>query len=264
VKIVLGFLELALAIKFLSNADLVEHWGLLKREVFFAIWIVIGALLVLYLFGIIRFKHEGPVKMTKTRTAVGLVFLAITLYLVPGVTRTKYANRALISGFPPPLTYSIYGKDAFKGVEANVVNDYEKALALAKQLNKPILIDFTGWACVNCRKMEENVWTNPEVKELIEKNYVLVSLFVDDRKQLKTDEQFIYAFPDGSKKQIKTIGDKYATFQNINFTSVSQPLYAIISPDEQLLTRPVGYTPDEKKYGEWLKCGVEAFKKGER
>ena len=260
VKIVLGFLELALAIKFLSNADLVQHWGILKREVFFGIWILIGFLLVLYLFGILKFRHEGRVKLTKIRIVLGLLFLAFTIYLIPGVTKTKYANRSFISGFPPPLNYSVYGDDAFKGVEANVMNDYEKALAMAKQQNKPILIDFTGWACVNCRKMEENVWPVPEVKELIEKNFILVSLYVDDRKNLSPEEQFIYTFPDSSKKSIKTIGDKYATFQNINFTSVSQPLYAIISPGEQLLNRPVGYTPNEKEYVKWLQCGLDAFK----
>jgi thiol:disulfide interchange protein DsbD len=194
------------------------------------------------------------------RIALALFFLVFTLYLIPGVTKTKYANRSLISGFPPPLTYSIYGHDAFKGVEANIMNDYEKAVQLAKQQNKPLLIDFTGWACVNCRKMEENVWTVPEVKELIEKNYILVSLYVDDRQTLPTEQQFIYTFPDSSKKSIRTIGDKYATFQNINFSSVSQPLYVAISPDEKLLTRPVGYTPDEKEYIEWLQCGLDAFK----
>jgi thiol:disulfide interchange protein DsbD len=261
VKIVLGFLELALAIKFLSNADLVEHWGILKREVFFGIWIIIGILLVLYLFGILKFKHEGKVKLTKLRIALGVLFLIFTIYLLPGVTKTKYANRGLISGFPPPLNYSLYGHDAFKGVEANVMNDYEQALQIAKQQNKPILIDFTGWACVNCRKMEENVWPVPEVKEMIEKNFILVSLYVDDRKKLDGQEQFIYTFPDSSKKSIQTIGDKYATFQNINFTSVSQPLYAVISPEENLLTRPVGYTPDDKEYVEWLQCGLDAFKK---
>jgi len=262
VKIVLGFLELALAVKFLSNADMVEHWGILKREVFFAIWIIIGICLVLYLFGVIKFKYEGPVKLTKIRIALGTFFLIFTMYLIPGVSKTKYANRALISGFPPPLNYSIYGRNAFKSVEANVMNDYEKALQISKEQNKPLLIDFTGWACVNCRKMEENVWPVPEVKELIEKNFILLSLYVDDRKKLLPGEQFMYTFPDGSKKSIRTIGDKYATFQNINFTSVSQPLYVIISPDEQLLNRPVGYTPNDKKYIEWLKCGLKGFQDG--
>ncbi|HEY0609382.1 MAG TPA: cytochrome c biogenesis protein CcdA, partial [Chitinophaga sp.] len=177
VKVVLGFLEVAMAIKFLSNADLVMHWGILKREVFFAIWIIIGACIVLYLFGKIRFPHDSPLKKLSTpRLVIALVFLAFTLYLVPGVTNTTYANRALISGFPPPLTYSVYGEEAAKGkgVEPDIVNDYEKALALAKAQGKPLLVDFTGWACVNCRKMEENVWPKSEVKMLIQKDFILV------------------------------------------------------------------------------------------
>ncbi|CAL1516531.1 cytochrome c biogenesis protein CcdA [Chitinophaga sp. MM2321] len=261
VKVVLGFLELAMAIKFLSNADLVKHWGILPREVFFAIWIIIGICIVLYLFGKIRFPHDSPIKKLSTaRIVLALIFLAFTLYLVPGVTNTKYANRSLISGFPPPLSYSIYGDAAAKGVEADVVNDYEKALKLAKEQNKPILLDFTGWACVNCRKMEENVWTKDEVKVLIEENYILVSLYVDDRKVLPEDEQFLFTTSNGHKKKIITIGDKFATMQTETFANNSQPFYALISPDEQLLTRPVGYTPDAKVYADWLKCGLEAFK----
>lgn len=261
VKIVLGFLELALAVKFLSNADLVAHWGILKRETFFLIWIIIGLLLALYLFGVIRFPHEGKPKLTKVRIGLGVVVAAFTAYLIPGVTNTKYANRSLVSGFPPPLTYSIYGEDAFKGVEADIKNDYEAALQRAKAENKPILIDFTGWACVNCRRMEENVWVVPEVKQLIEENYILLSLYVDDRELLPAEEQFIETMPDGSQKTVKTIGNKFATFQNINFTSVSQPLYVAISPDEKLLTHPVGYVPDEKEYAAWLQCGIDAFGK---
>lgn len=261
VKVVLGFAEVAMAIKFLSNADLVMHWGLLKREVFFAIWIIIGFCIVLYLFGKIRFPHDAPLKKLKPgRMIAALIFLAFTLYLVPGVTNTSYANRALISGFPPPLSYSVYGNDAAKGVEANVVNDYEKALQLAKEQHKPILVDFTGWACVNCRKMEENVWPKDEVKTLIREDYILVSLYVDDRKLLPEDAQFLFTTANGHKKEIKTVGDKFATMQTENFSNNSQPFYVLISPDEKLLTRPVGYTPDAKAYASWLKCGLEAFK----
>ncbi|MCG7855923.1 thioredoxin family protein [Flavihumibacter sediminis] len=259
VKVVLGFLELALAIKFLSNADLVKHWGLLKRETFFAIWILIGVALSLYLFGLIRFKHEGPIKkLGKLRIAAAIFFSLFTLYLVPGLTNTKYANRALISGFPPPLNYSLYAHEEGegKGVEANVVNDYEKALKMAKEQNKPLLIDFTGWACVNCRKMEENVWTKPEVKEMIEKEFILVSLYVDDRQKLPDDEQFIYTNEKGEKKNIITIGDKFATMETENFRNASQPLYVIMNGDEKLLNKPVGYMPDEVEYLEWLKCGL--------
>jgi thiol:disulfide interchange protein len=263
VKIVFGFIELALALKYLSNADLVTHWGLLKRETFFGIWILIGIALVLYLLGIVKFHHDPPpAKLSKTRIVIALFFLAFVLYLAPGITNTHYANRSLVSGFPPPLSYSLYGPGSTgdKGLEANVINDFDKALQLAKEQHKPILIDFTGWACVNCRKMEENVWPKPGVKDLIKDNFILVSLYVDDRKLLPDDQQFPFPTSDGSKKEIRTIGDKFATLQSENFKSVSQPLYVLISPDEKLLTRPVGYTPDPKEYAQWLQCGLDAFR----
>ena len=265
VKIVFAFIELALMVKFLSNADLVMHWGLLKREVFFGIWILIGLATVLYLFGILKFKHDPPpAKLGKGRIATALLFLAFVIYLIPGLTNTRHANRSLISGFPPPLSYSVYGHESAKGkgVEADIVNDYEKAIALAKEKNKPLLIDFTGWACVNCRKMEENVWTQPEIKDLIEKNFVLVSLYVDDRQKLKEEEQFLYTTGDGAKKAIRTIGDKFITLQSENFKNASQPLYAIIDANERLMNLPVGYTPNASDYAEWLKSGLEAFGKG--
>ena len=261
VKIVFGFIELALALKYLSNADLVKHWGLLKRETFFGLWIAMGLAVVLYLFGILKFQHDPPPeKLGKPRIILGLLFLALVIYLVPGLTNTPYANRALVSGFPPPLSYSLYGSRSAQGVEANVVNDYDKALQLARQEHKPILIDFTGWACVNCRKMEENVWPQQEVKGLIKSDYILVSLYVDDRKQLPDDQQFIFTMGDGSKKEIRTVGDKFATLQSENFGNASQPFYVLISPDEKLLTYPVGYTPDPKAYAQWLQCGLEAFR----
>jgi thiol:disulfide interchange protein DsbD len=167
-----------------------------------------------------------------------------------------------VSGFPPPLSYSLFGSEKQAGtVEANVVNDYDKALQLAREQHKPILIDFTGWACVNCRKMEENVWPKPGVKELISRDYILVSLYVDDRKQLPDDQQFVFTTSDGSKKSIRTVGDKFATLQAENFKNASQPLYVIISPDEKLLNKPVGYTADPGNYARWLQCGLDAFKR---
>ncbi|MFM2362303.1 MAG: hypothetical protein RLZZ316_1205, partial [Bacteroidota bacterium] len=204
-----------------------------------------------------------PAKLSTGRKIFASLFLLLAIYLAPGLTNTKYANLSLVSGFPPPLTYSIYQHDAGneKGVEAQVLNDYEAALALAKKENKPILIDFTGWACVNCRKMEENVWTDPQIKKLIKENYVLVSLYVDDRKKLLPAEQFIYSLPDGSKKEIKTIGNKFSTLQSVNFSNASQPLYVAITANEKLLTLPVGYTPDINEYAEWLQCGIDAFNK---
>ena len=265
VKIVFGFVEVALALKYLSNADLVTHWGLLKRETFFALWILIGLALVLYLLGIIKFHHDPPpAKLSKARIGIALLFGAFVLYLAPGLTNTKYANLSLVSGFPPPLSYSLYGAHSAegKGVEANLINDYEKALQMAREQHKPVLIDFTGWACVNCRKMEENVWPQPGVQALIRNNFILVSLYVDDRKALPDDQQFLFQTGDGSKKEIRTIGDKYATLQSENFKNASQPLYVVISPDEKLMSYPVGYTPDAAEYAKWLQCGLDAFRQG--
>lgn len=264
VKKILAFVELALAFKFLSNADLVMHWGLIKRETFFALWILIGAGLTLYLFGILRLPHDYKgMKISTGRKIVGVLALLFTLYLIPGVTSTKYANLQLLSGFPPPLHYSIYGKETVreKGLEANVVNDFDKALQLAKEQNKPLLIDFTGWACVNCRKMEENVWTEPEVYNYIHENFILVSLYVDDKQKLPIEQRFTYTTKEGNKKDIATIGDKWATFQAENFNQVTQPLYVILNTQQQLLNNPVGYTPDAKEYKVWLQCGKEAFYK---
>lgn len=263
VKIVFGFIELALALKYFSNADLVTHWGLLKRETFFGIWILIGLALVLYLFGILKFSHDPPpARLGKARIGIALLFLAFVVYLAPGLTNTHYANRSLISGFPPPLSYSLYAsRPAGQGVEANVVNDYDKALQLARDQHKPLLIDFTGWACVNCRKMEENVWPEPAVAALIKENFILVSLYVDDRKSLPDDQQFLFTTSDGSKKEIRTVGDKFATFQSENFKNASQPLYVVVSPGEKLMTYPVGYTPDSRDYAKWLQCGLDAYRR---
>lgn len=264
VKIVFAFIELALMLKFLSNADLVMHWGLLKREVFIGLWILISLATALYLFGILKFRHDPPpAKLSRTRISLAVLFLVMAGYLMPGLTNTKYANLSLISGFPPPLSYSLYGKESAKGkgVEPQVVNDYFKALELAKQTGKPLLLDFTGWACVNCRKMEENVWPDPVVKELIENKFILVSLYVDDRKPLPDDEQFLYVTANGSKKPIRTVGDLYATFQSENFHTASQPLYVLLGPDEKLLNNPVAYTPNIAEYAKWLEEGLKGSMK---
>jgi len=262
VKVVLGFLELAMAIKFLSNADLVEQWGLVKREIFIGFWVIIGVLITLYLIGKIRFPHDSPVKrFTVTRIAFLLFFGAATIYLVPGLTNTSAANLTLISGFPPPLCYSVY-KDPVNcahGVEP--LRDYEEALVLAKKLHKPILIDFTGWACVNCRRMEENVWTDPEVRKRMLDSFVVVSLYVDERRLLPAANQMVYPTKDGARKNIITVGDKWATFQSENFNAVSQPQYALISPDERILTYTKGYTPQASEFAAWMDCGLTAFRK---
>lgn len=261
VKVVLGFLELAMAVKFLSNADLVKQWGFLKREVFIGIWVVIGLLIVLYLLGVIRFPHDSKPKMTKARWVFVALFAAMTLYLVPGVTNTRAANLQLISGFPPPMTYSVYKNSVNKEQAVKPIhNNYEEALQLARQQNKPVLIDFTGWACVNCRRMEEKVWTDPDVAAMMQKDFILVSLYVDERQKLPTTQQLEYTTKNGDKKPIITVGDKWATFQSENFGAVSQPQYAIISPDEKALTKTKAYTPDADEFREWLQCGLDAYK----
>ncbi len=261
VKVVLGFLELAMAIKFLSNADLVKQWGFIKREIFIGAWVIVGILIVLYLMGKIRFPHDSPVKKIRgTRLAFIIVFAAATIYLIPGLTNSKYANLGLISGFPPPLCYSIYSNpvNCEKGIEP--LRDYDEALALARKENKPLLIDFTGWACVNCRRMEENVWTDEKVSQLIRDKYVIVSLYVDERKVMPAADQIMFKTKNGADKKIVTIGDKWATFQSENFDAVSQPQYAIIHPDEKILTKTKGYTPSSREFADWLQCGLDAFK----
>lgn len=262
VKVVLGFLELAMAVKFLSNADLVEQWGFLKREVFFAVWIVIGAAIVLYLLGVIRFPHDDKqITIGKTRWAFIILFAVSTLYLVPGVTNTRMANLGLISGFPPPLCYSVYKNPVNCEHSMEPLRDYEEALALARKLNKPLLIDFTGWACVNCRRMEENVWTDPEVQALMKERFVVVSLYVDERKVLPAAQQQTFTTKTGAKKEIITVGDQWATFQSENFNAVAQPQYAILDLQERAITRTKGYTPGAKEFQEWLECGLTAFER---
>jgi cytochrome c biogenesis protein CcdA/thioredoxin-related protein len=260
VKVVLGFLELAMAVKFLSNADLVSQWGIIKREIFIGSWVITGILIVLYLFGKIRFPHDGPVKkFGYVRLAFIAVFAAVTIYLIPGLTNTKAANLPLISGFPPPLCYSVYKNPVNCQANIEPLRDYDEALALAKKEGKPLLIDFTGWACVNCRRMEENVWTNEEVSKLMKNDFVVVSLYVDERKTLPAADQIPFTTKTGSKKNIVTVGDKWATFQSENFDAVSQPQYAIVHPDEKILTKTKGYTRSPADFARWLQCGKDAY-----
>ncbi len=265
VKKVLAFVELALAFKFLSNADLVMHWGLLKREVFIGIWLIVSIGLVLYLFGILRLPHDYKgMKISTGRKITAVIVILFAIYIAPAITQSKYANLKFLSGFPPPLSYSIYGKENNKGrgLEPNVINDYNKALQLSKQQHKPLLIDFTGWACVNCRKMEENVWTQPEVYKYIKDNYILVSLYVDDRASLPILEQLpAYTTSDGHQREILTAGDKWATFEYENIKQQAQPYYVLLNNEEKLLNNPVAYTPDAGDYLKWLQNGKETFDK---
>ena len=203
--------------------------------------------------------------MTKARISFIALFAFITVYLTPGITNTPWANLKLISGFPPPLCYSIYENPVNCSRNVQPLHDYEEALKVAEEQNKTLLIDFTGWACVNCRRMEENVWTDPEVSDLMKNRFVVVSLYVDERKKLPLTEQIEFKAGNGEMKQITTVGDKWSNFQIENFYKTSQPQYAIISPDEKALTKTKTYTPTPSEFAEWLRCGLEAFgkKKGE-
>ncbi len=263
VKVVLGFVELALAVKFLANADNVEQWGILRREVFVALWIIIGVLVVLYLLGWLKIGHSSPVKKySVTRIVFIILFGATTLYLLPGVTNSRWANLGLLSGFPPPLSYTVYKDHVLitNGIKP-IHNEYEKALAQAKAEHKPLLIDFTGWACVNCRRMEEKVWTNKEVDSLMRTKFVVVSLYVDEKTKLPATEQTVVTTSNGKEKSIVTVGDRWATFQTENFGATSQPQYIILNADEQVMTKSKFYTPAPTEFSAWLKCGLDAYGK---
>lgn len=260
-KVILGFIELALAFKFLSNADLVQHFGLLKREIFFAIWIMIGVAMILYLLGFIRFAHDEPVNISKIkpgRWGLIVAIAAFVAYLVPGLTNTPAANRQLLSGFPPPLFYSIYEKENECPLGIECFKDYEEGMAYAQAQGKPVMIDFTGWACVNCRKMEENVWVKRDIFDHLNQDYVLISLYVDDRKKLPNEQQIEVQTASGQTRKLRTIGNKWAAFQE-NFGANSQPYYVLMSPDEKLLNQPVGYTPDVTEFKAFLECGLDAY-----
>jgi thiol:disulfide interchange protein len=253
VKHVLGFVEIAFAIKFLSNVDLVLQLGLVKRELFLALWILLGIALVLYLFGLIPMPHEPrPEKVSMGRKVSGLAFLAFTLYLIPGLWGT---NLKLLSGFPPPMFYSYI--DHSEGHVETIFNDYEAAKAKAAAEGKPLLLDFTGWACVNCRKMEETVWVEPAVRKLMEEEYVVVSLYVDEDIKLSADEQYV---SDATGKKIRTVGNLWSDMQIKYFKANAQPWYVLVSADEQLLSTALG-TASAERYEQYLRCGLDAYKK---
>ncbi|MEC7068705.1 MAG: cytochrome c biogenesis protein CcdA [Bacteroidota bacterium] len=257
VKVTLGFLELALALKFLSNADLVGHWGIIKREIFVGIWLIISILLFIYLLGWLRFPNDQKgSKIPMMQRFFTFLVLIFIFYLIPGLRKNQDGQLSLLSGFPPPVFYSVYPSYSECPLGLNCFKDYDKGRAYAEAKNKPILLDFTGWACVNCRKMEENVWSQPEIFNLLNEDFVIISLYVDDRKELPEGQKFEFKYPSGRIKTIKTIGEKWATFQSLNFTSASQPYYVLMSSDETILNSPIQYT-NAKTYKDWLQSGLE-------
>ena len=277
VKVVLGFLELALAFKFLSNADLVLQLHWLEREVFIAIWIAIFGTLALYLFGKIQLPHDSPVKhISVGRLSLGLLSLTFTLYMLPGLWG---APLNLISAFPPPQHYSEspYGVGYMKLGSGGATNidipegaklmaphnilaftDYDKGLAYAKKMGKPVMLDFTGHACVNCRKMEQNVWIKPKVLQMLKNDVILISLYVDDKRRLKNDEVLESKLRPG--KKLKYIGQKWSEMQTIKYKTNTQPFYVLMNHQEEDINTPVGYTPDADEYYNWMQEGIENFK----
>lgn len=262
VKVVLGFIEIALAFKFLSNADLVKQWGLLKREVFLGIWAVLALLTAVYLLGKIKFPHDSPVKkLSPMRIGLAALFGLFGLYMAYGIPCKELG---IISGFPPPITYS-YGCSAKSHCphDLNCYHDYADGLAEARRQNKPLFIDFTGWACVNCRKMESSVWGLPEVLPKLQKDYVLVSLYVDEKVELPTEKQTQYTDHKGRQRTMKTVGDMWLNFETSCFKYVAQPWYVLIDPqtEDMLVAEPVGYTSAET-FNAYLDKGLDNFKKG--
>lgn len=283
VKVTLGFIELALALKFLSNADLVLQAGWLKRELFLAIWIGIFGLLTMYLLGIFRMPHDSPItELSIPRFLVAMISFIFTIYLIPGMWG---APLKIVSGFPPPQFYSespngIGGgsigvttsnydatSEIPKGADPahcphnlNCFHDYATGFEYAKKTGKPVMLDFTGWACVNCRKMEEQVWSDPQVLKRLREDFVLISLYVDEKQELPLEEQKEVEVG-GKKKKIKTVGNKWSNFQATVYGNNSQPYYVILDHNEKMLIEPAAYDPDIQKFINWLDRGKAEFKK---
>jgi thiol:disulfide interchange protein len=258
VKVTLGFIEIALALKFLSIADLTMNWKFMPYELFVGLWVIIAIAMALYYLGKLRFKMDPPVKkITTGRWAGGVFMLLIAAYIASGFMVNKQSNTFitpnLLSGLAPPAGHS-YILPKHCPLNIDCFHDYDEGLKYAQEQNKPILIDFTGYGCVNCRRMEDNVWSENDINDIITNDYVLISLYVDDRKPL--EESFISSF---SGKKMRTVGNKWADFQAIHFGRNSQPYYVLSSPEGKILNRPVAYTPDKAEYKAFLECGLERF-----
>jgi thiol:disulfide interchange protein DsbD len=274
VKVSLGFLELAFAFKFLSTADMVLQAHYLERELFFAIWVGIDFMLVLYLLGVYLTPNDSKVeRIGVSRLTFATFFAVFGFYLLPGIWG---APVKIVSGFPPPEhyaeskggAYANHGgaaiatdSDAHFGdhcpFDLSCFNDFEEGVAYAKKVGKPIMIDFTGWGCVNCRKMEEQVWSDPRVLERLRNNVVLISLYVDERTMLPESEQGV---SEKTQRKIKNVGNKWSEFQEVNFGAVAQPYYVILGHNDlKPLHESAAYDPDVDKFIDWLDRGVKAF-----
>ena len=249
IKVILGFVELALAFKFLSNVDLIQEWGILKREVFIAIWVLIFIACGLYLI----------ITSRKTSYIISsLSFILIGLYMGSSLF-TKSTNLSLLSGLLPPEFYSIHNDTNNCPLGLDCVKDFNDGLNKSKINKKPILLDFTGWACANCRRVEENTWSVPKVFDLINNEFVLISLYVDDRTNLNGDEIILLRDKNGNEKILDKVGEKWSAFQTLNFQNNSQPYYVLLSPNLDILNKPIQYT-DTDTYYDWLIDGLNKFK----
>jgi len=273
VKVFLGFLEMALAFKFLSNADLVLQLHWLEREAFLAIWIAIFGTLTFYLFGKIQLPHDSPISnISVPRLGLGVVVLAFTIYLIPGIWG---APLKMISGFPPPMHYSEIpnglNNSSSKEITQNLpegaelgphnimaFTDYDLGMQYAKKIGKPVMIDFTGHACVNCRKMEDNVWSDEKIQKILKGDLVLISLYVDDKRELNPNEQVISQL---TGKKLKYIGQKWSEFQTLTYKTNAQPFYVLVNHEGETLNETSAYNPDIKEYLNWLQKGVSNFEK---
>ncbi len=274
VKVVLGFLELALALKFLSVADMTNNWGFLKYELFMGLWILIFLGLAAYMFGFLKFPHDSPIKkLSLTRKAVGVSVLALVFYLGTGLTvrndTQTYNALTLMSGVAPPANYNLFLPSAAVDEDiklkypsytkcANNIDcfkDYYEGVAYAKEVNKLAMLDFTGYGCVNCRKTEEHIWVKEDIRKKLNDDIVLISLYVDDDKKL--DETLLSA-PRENKK-LRNIGNMWTDFQIVNFNQNSQPLYVMITPEEEVVSLPRGYNSDADSYNDFLDCAINSF-----
>tara|TARA_B100000768_G_scaffold181949_1_gene207657 strand:- start:3732 stop:5723 length:1992 start_codon:yes stop_codon:yes gene_type:complete len=269
VKVVLGLVEIGFAFKFLSNADLAYQWHFLERELFITIWIAVSACITLYLFGKLRFPHDSPFeKMSIPRFLFGFMFFIMTIYLLPGIWG---APLKLIAGFPPPAFYAesagafANGGDSHGGgptlhIEPDFQNDLEAARKKAKEEGKPVLVDYTGWTCVNCRKMEENVWIVPEVARILKEEVVLLSLYTDDRSEIPAAQQRTETLEGGSTIKIKRLGDEWKYKEAKDHGTIAQPFYCFEDFEGNLILKEgVGYDPDPQFFIDFLEKGLEKF-----
>lgn len=257
VKVSLGFLELALALKFLSNVDLAYHWGFLQRELFICIWVIIFLMWGLYLLGKIKLSHDTEVKYISTgRLMISLLVFTFTVYLIPGIWG---APLKLISGFPPPEFYKEWKTETDSECPHNLncFHDYEEGMRYAKSHGKPVMLDFTGWSCVNCRRMEDNVWSDPAVLKKLKNDYIIISLYVDDKMTLPSDQQFTSLT---TGKKIKSVGNKWSDFQASAYGTNSQPFYVLIDNKAKILAQPMGGMISTKNYLSFLEEGLCRYK----